>query len=163
VAIGAHDVLRRLLDAEPGERLSADVVEDAGCRFASETVHRDEAGVVLAQAGELIVVPPLARSTEQEVVRRRGECFLQPTLAPVLDNVGVWEPIPGLRPAAERRLALVDGWAASVLDAQLGEGAEAEGTQPGEAEDVDTNRGAICVLTRRISGDPRSRSRWRGP
>ena len=76
VAVGTHEVVCRPLDAEPGERLSADVVEDAGCGFASETVHGEEAGVALAQAGELIVVPALGGTTEQEVVGRRRECFL---------------------------------------------------------------------------------------
>jgi hypothetical protein len=34
VAVRTHEVVRRLLDAESRERLSVDVVEDAGCGFA---------------------------------------------------------------------------------------------------------------------------------
>jgi len=135
VAVRTHEVVRGLLDVEPGERLAADVVEDVRSRFAGETVRRDEAGVAPAQAGELIVVPTFRGSAEQEVVRRCGEYVLQPTLARFLDNVSIGKPISGPRPAAERRRPLVDGWTVSVVDAQLGEGAEADGTQSGDAQD----------------------------
>jgi hypothetical protein len=56
-AVGTYEVVRCVLYAEPGERLSAGVEEDAGCRFAGEAVHRDQSGVALAEVGELIVVP----------------------------------------------------------------------------------------------------------
>jgi hypothetical protein len=40
-AIGPDEVLRRVLDAEPGERLPVDVVQDAGCGVPGQSVYGD--------------------------------------------------------------------------------------------------------------------------
>jgi hypothetical protein len=54
---------------------------------------------------------------------------------PWLSTRASGEPIPGSWPAAERRLAFVDGRAGSVVDAKLGDGAVAVGPAAGEPKD----------------------------
>jgi hypothetical protein len=66
----------RRVDGEPSERLPIEIVQRAWPGFAGELMHRDEAAVALPLRGEVVCVPAVGGSAEEELKARRGNGVL---------------------------------------------------------------------------------------
>jgi hypothetical protein len=100
VTVGSHQVVRRPVDAERGERLPVDVVEDAGRGFAGQSMHNNEAAIAVAERGNLFAVPRLEGSAEEqvwEVGAARASCNQPGWLSRVMRASGRRSPAFGPR------------------------------------------------------------------
>jgi hypothetical protein len=67
VAVGAHQILRAVAGAEPGQGGAARILQSAGGGVGAEPVENDQAPIALAELCELLAVPGARRATQQQL------------------------------------------------------------------------------------------------
>jgi len=65
------------------------VAQGSGRGLSGQPVHRQQAGVALAQGGQPAVVPGVSRTAQQQVEAFRRQGFAQPAVLPVAGDAGV--------------------------------------------------------------------------